>query len=345
MLQVRISKNQLMLVGRTNWVCSIDADVFKQVGVTKAKYFQKPFFMKGQTLPGTTNNNIVAADGEEWRRKRELCNPSFTDLSLSQIFDQHMHKVVDRVVQKWRKTEGPVNAAKDARNLAFDAIAEAGFGLLVEAVNHPNTESVNLIDSLLNSGNGLFIKLLPTFFKHLPVIGEQIRTREEKGLKVKAWFEKMIQERKKAHEDGDIEQNIVSRLLTAENEEFSKFDDQDLLTESVVLLVAGHETTAKTLGWAFYHLAMHPDIQQKAYEEITSVMSRHGYSDLKDITYDVTMNEFPYVKAIINETLRLSGPAALVFREVAKDVEIQYDQGKKNVTLPKGTMFIGLAGM
>jgi cytochrome P450 len=202
--------------------------------------------MKGKIL-NMKKDHIAAADGELWRRKRELCNPIFSDTSLSQIFDQHMHRIVGTVLQKWKQSTGTINASIDTRNMAFDAIAEAGFGLHIQAVMHPNNESVALMDSLIGSSN-LFAGMLPKFLKHVPVIGEKLRKNEELTLKVKKWFEEMIKERKDAHNKGEIEQNIVTRLLDAENEEFSKFDDEDLLSESVVMLMAGHETTAKTLA-------------------------------------------------------------------------------------------------
>jgi cytochrome P450 len=72
-----------------------------------------------------------------------------------------------------------------------------------------------------------------------------------------------------------------------------------IISETLVFLVAGSETTSNTLGFAIYSLLSHPEQLQKLYKEIDEVPSEGGpfkHEQLKNL---------PYLNAVINETLRV----------------------------------------
>ena len=92
-----------------------------------------------------------------------------------------------------------------------------------------------------------------------------------------------IHERRASDEDRD---DILSMLLEARHEDGSPMSDQELRDELMTLLVAGHETTASTLAWAFSQLPHHPAVLDRLTDEV-----RNG-------------DEGEYLDATINETLR-----------------------------------------
>ena len=63
-------------------------------------------------------------------------------------------------------------------------------------------------------------------------------------------------------------------------------------------LVAGHETTSNLLSWSTYFLCLHPEAQEKAFQEVNEVMGND------DPTGD-NIPKLRYIKAILEETLRL----------------------------------------
>ena len=66
----------------------------------------------------------------------------------------------------------------------------------------------------------------------------------------------------------------------------------------MTLLLAGHETTAMTLAWAFYLLSLHPTVRRRLEEEVDAVLAgrRPGLDDLPRLRY---------TRMVLEETLRL----------------------------------------
>ncbi len=92
----------------------------------------------------------------------------------------------------------------------------------------------------------------------------------------------------------------------------------------MTLLLAGHETTALTLGFALHSLASHPETFERLATEISEVLGdrRAMASDLPRLTY---------AEAVIRESMRLFPPAWAVGREATREIEIA------GYVIPKGT--------
>jgi cytochrome P450 len=123
---------------------------------------------------------------------------------------------------------------------------------------------------------------------------------------------KIISERRASNYDqGDL----LSMLLQAQDEDGSQMTDQQLRDEVMTLFLAGHETTALALSWAWYLLATNPDCEAQFHAELESVLGgrRPTVADLATLSY---------TEKIAKETLRLYPPAYGVGRQPIKDCEI-----------------------
>ncbi|PSN43009.1 Cytochrome P450 4C1 [Blattella germanica] len=99
---------------------------------------------------------------------------------------------------------------------------------------------------------------------------------------------------------------------------------QSLLTSfDVFTKFQGHDTTTAAIGWALQLLASHPEIQQKAYEEVKSFF-------IQDSDHNLTMQDMKYLEMVIKETLRLYPSVPLTGREIKEDVVID------GYTIPAG---------
>lgn len=86
----------------------------------------------------------------------------------------------------------------------------------------------------------------------------------------------------------------------------------ELRDNLLTFIVAGHETTALTLGWALYLCAFAPEVQTRARAEAQAVLGGRA-ATAEDLA------ALPYTRAIVEETLRLYPPAAFLSRTAQSD--------------------------
>jgi cytochrome P450 len=91
--------------------------------------------------------------------------------------------------------------------------------------------------------------------------------------------------------------------------------DQQLRDEVMTMLLAGHETTALALSWAWFLLASHPDAQAKLHAEVDRVLGGRAPA-----AADVP--QLAYTNNIVREAMRLYPPAWVMTRRAAENVEI-----------------------
>jgi len=140
--------------------------------------------------------------------------------------------------------------------------------------------------------------------------GRLVRLRAEVDALLLAEFEQRRREEPTGRED------LLSVLISATDEEGKGLTDDELRDEMMTLLLAGHDTTASSLAWAFEQLVRHPDV-------------------LAELAEDVDAGSEQYVEAVIQETLRVRPVVAQVQRKLMRSVEL----GGWN--LPRGTVVAG----
>ena len=138
----------------------------------------------------------------------------------------------------------------------------------------------------------------------------------------------MIQQRRQHGMVG--RKDLLQLMLTAHEETtvegVSRLTDDEIIAQCVVFLLAGYETSSNTLSFAAYYLAMNPDVQDKLRQEIEKAVESNPDVNLYDL-----IQKIEYLDCVINETLRLSPPAAQVNRECSQTCEIN------GVHIPAGT--------
>jgi cytochrome P450 len=114
-------------------------------------------------------------------------------------------------------------------------------------------------------------------------------------------------------ETGD---DVLTRLIESVGEETDRrVAQQRMRDELVTLLLAGHETTASTLGWTLYLLDQHPEVLARLRAEVLDVVGDRtpGYADLEKLTY---------TSMVLSETMRLYPPVWILTRSAQGDDEI-----------------------
>jgi cytochrome P450 len=109
---------------------------------------------------------------------------------------------------------------------------------------------------------------------------------------------------------GTGESDLLSRLLAARDPETQEgLSDDDIRDETIIFLIAGHETTGSALAFTLQLLGRNPDVQERVRAE-AQASPRYA------------VDEHPYTVQVINETLRLYPPAHTVVRRATEATEL-----------------------
>ena len=118
--------------------------------------------------------------------------------------------------------------------------------------------------------------------------------------------------------------DLLAMLLEARDEDGAPLGDDDIRNELITMVLAGHETTASALTWAWYLIARDERVRETLHAELDAVLA--GRSPTID---DVA--RLRYASAVFNEALRLYPPAAAFGRRPLQEISL----GGHRV--PKGT--------
>jgi cytochrome P450 len=110
--------------------------------------------------------------------------------------------------------------------------------------------------------------------------------------------------------------DVLTRLIDSTAKESDKrVADRRMRDELVTLLLAGHETTASTVGWTLHLVSQHPEVRQRLHEEAVSV-----YGDRRPSHEDLT--RLRYTNMVLQETMRLFPPVWILTRRAVGDDEV-----------------------
>jgi cytochrome P450 len=121
----------------------------------------------------------------------------------------------------------------------------------------------------------------------------------------------VIEQRRK---DAVISADALGMLMRAQDPESGQLmQDGPLIDEVLTMIVAGHETTASTLNWAWYLISQHPEVEKKLSDELDTLASCSEFVDLP---------RFIYTRQIIDETMRLYPAGWLLTRKALRNDQL-----------------------
>ncbi|XP_075851431.1 cytochrome P450 3A4-like [Microcebus murinus] len=282
---------------------------------------------------GFMKSAITLSEDEEWKRIRALLSPTFTSGKLKEMFTI-MSQYADVLVRNLRQEaeKGNTVSLKDLFGAySMDVITGTSFGVNIDSLNKPQDPFVEKTKKLLRFDflDPLFLTI--TLFPFLTPIFETLNiTVFPKDVtnflinSVKRMKESRLQDKQKHRVD--FLQLMIDSQNSKETKSHRVLSDLELITQSIVFIFAGYETTSNALSFIMYALATHPDVQQKLHEEIDGTLPNKTPA-----TYD-TLVQMEYLDMVVNETLRLFPIGARLERVCKKDVEI------KGVFIPKGVV-------
>jgi cytochrome P450 len=210
--------------------------------------------------PVVGRNSVILLDEGEHMEQRKLMLPAFHGERMQRLSGL-MSDVAEREAARWPHGE-PVALHPRFQALTLEVILQAVFGLDAGERLDALRERLTTILEYGSRPLGMLPFAQIDFWGRGPW-ARFLRVREE----VDALIFGLIDERRR--EDGDRD-DVLSMLLEARHEDGLPMSPQELRDELMTLLVAGHETTASELAWAFERLARSPAVVERLVDEIDS---------------------------------------------------------------------------
>lgn len=289
-------------------------DLIECVLVRNPQNFRKDrVIQNSRWLLGT---GLLTAEGEDWKRQRRIVQPAFSRERIPSYAD-YMTDSAERMLTTWR-TGTIVDIHKEMMNLTLRVVVRALFEaetIETQSISqHLNTVMQNSVGSRL---------LFPAFFRYLPLPGmRKVRHAvEQMHSAVRA----IVGQR---HQNGlENSASFLSILMQIRDDDGSRMTDEQLRHEVMTFLIAGHETTALALSWAFYLLSQNANAEAALHEEVDRLGGERtpSFPDL------VSM---PFAEKVLKETFRLYPPAWSVARTAIDDFELD------GYTIPGGANIV-----
>ncbi|MEV4948686.1 cytochrome P450 [Streptomyces sp. NPDC053755] len=246
-------------------------------------------------------NGVVVAKGADWRRKRSLVQPSVRPRQVRSYADTMAGCAID-LADRW--TDGQrVDIKKEMAALTQLIAVRTIFGVDTAADAEAIGKAMDIAQKEIGAEFSGLGALLPDW---VPTPG---RARIKRATAV---IDAEVGRVVARHREGDHERpDLLSRLLTAQDETGAHLSDREIRDETVTLYIGGHETTSSTLVWAWQLLSQNPRVRRALAEELDRVLGDRepGFDDYARLTY---------TQAVVKETLRLY-PTIWLLTGIAKE--------------------------
>ncbi|XP_037941484.1 probable cytochrome P450 6a13 [Teleopsis dalmanni] len=260
--------------------------------------------------------HLINLDGVDWRKLRTKLTPTFSSGKIKSTFPTivDVANTLVEVLEDMQNsplydTDVGIEIEDLISHYTTDVIGSVAFGLDCGSLKDPNSKFSDISKTILDFRHNIIIMLLANFFPKLARI-LRIKTIPEE---VSKFFLNVVRQTVTFREQTGTQRNDFLNLLM----ELRKSGDltmEEITAQAYVFFVAGHDTSASTLTFCLYELALNQDIQNKARSEINEVLSAH-----KGILTYEAMIDMKYLLQIMYEAMRKYVVTAVLTRQTAED--------------------------
>lgn len=306
------------LLRRGIFVCN-SAETVRQVFVDDADNVDRKSPQQRHALRPLIGDGLFISDGEIWRERRKAIAPLTHVSRIPDLAPAMTEAAVDRL-NSWRARSGEeIDALAEMAQMTADVICRTLFG---SSLGHAAADTVvnafSEYQALIGQMDLLSLLGLPEFLPRLQ--GWRIR---RAAARIHGVIDRLTAEIRNAGASGDA---ALIRGLMDEAAEGGALSAEALRNETAVLFMAGHETTANTLAWAWFLLSQDVMTEARVHAEVDALGGAPAtYADLPRLRF---------VRAVIEETLRLYPPVPFQLRETRQGRIIS------NRTVPAGSIMM-----
>ncbi|KAJ3058758.1 hypothetical protein HDU98_005177, partial [Podochytrium sp. JEL0797] len=290
---------------------------------TKFHVFDKgPMFReRGQD---TLGHGIFNSDGASWKSQRKLAAnifnvKNFKDF-VNDVFAAEM-RTFSIVLANHAATGVEFDLQDLFFKFTFDSFTKIGFGIDMHSMTAQTP--IPFMHAFDNAQKVVANRFITPLWQTVEYLTGTARTHAANVKTIREFGIQVIDQKRAEDPDssGTEQHDLLSLLMQVPTEDGSPPSD-DLLVDYVLnFLIAGRDTTAQALSWAFFLLHKNPSALTSLHSEIASVLGD------ATPTYEQIKNQMPYANAVFHESLRLY-----------PSVPMEIKQANSDITLPDGTL-------
>lgn len=262
-------------------------------------------YPRGSLLTMVLGDGLLASEGDYWRRQRRMVQPDFHHHRIAE-FAPVMTGATLRMLERWRQcasNDEPVELASEMARLTLDIIIEALFSGDLKEQAEILREAVTPL--MMDIGSIVCTQ----FGAPLSISRSRNERFQETLQRVDRIVYSAIRERRQCPGAGA---DLLSLLLSVRDENGEGLDDLQVRDEVVTFVFAGSETSSIMLGWTWYLLGLHADVERRLKAELDAVLGERT-PDFRDLF------ELRYTRMVIEESMRLYPPVWSIFRQATED--------------------------
>jgi cytochrome P450 len=262
---------------------------------------------------------LLTTEGEPWRTQRRLIQTGFERKQLEVLSSIMQDSLADSLQDFDRQARsGPVDIYPLMMKITFAMVGRSLFGARLKE------EDIGLVSLAISTVQEFMVRqtIQPYLNPWFAVSGE-LRRHWEMRSRAFGVLDEYLQRRRKETPGDDL----LQILMDARYSDGQGMPDELVLSESMQLLVAGHETSSNALSWLLYLLSSRPDCVDQIREEFDSVLGEKSLS-FSDVP------KFGFTTQVILEALRLYPPFWMVDRMALAD------DRAGDVDIPRGSTVV-----
>jgi cytochrome P450 len=285
------------------FVCNSPETVQLAFGI-KNEFVERKSPMMRHMLRPLMGDGLFISDGETWRKRRRIVTPIVHASRLAE-FAPVMIESALAMGERWSQlpSSATIDALAEMATLTAEIICRSIFGREPRAEQaRAVVEGFSKFQHAVSRIDLLSLFGLPDWVP---------RPRRIAVYRSAHRIHRVIDEIIAAHRDRAEGENatVVGRLIDAKDPETGwPLDATAVRNEAVVIFMAGHETTANTLAFAWYLLSQAPDVEARLHAELNTVLGARPPT-LADVP------KLEFTRAVVEETLRLYPPIPILARE------------------------------
>ena len=284
-------------------IVTTDPVVIQHVLKTNSENYHKSEIQK-KRMGHFLGKGLLTTEGEPWRTQRRLIQSGFERKQLEILSSIMQDSLADSLRDFDRQARlGPVDIYPLMMKITFGMVGRSLFGARLKE------EDIALISTAISTVQEFMVRqTIQPYLNPWFALSGELRRHDEMRARAFGVLLDYIQRRRKEAPGHDL----LQILMDARYSDGHGMSDELVLSESMQLLVAGHETSSNALSWLLYLLSSRPDCIDRVRQEFDSVLGERPLS-FTDVP------KFEFTTQVILEALRLYPPFWMVDRMALAD--------------------------